>query len=198
MSSNTFDKEQVTGDRGIEPNATMPITVEAQPFGTSFTSPDAFAKEYRGETIGSTQLGTDDDSKLGASVAARAAREAFNSACDSPDPDYAENQYYACRDALEGLWQYAAIRTEAFRDLLGMVEVAIRTSSLTALDTVQRDVLQSALINLNRIFVSRSDVDGHLRAFAEHGIDITGPITGRDAAQSFRVVPVDPESGDPL
>src|SRR5260370_1042594 len=71
---------------------------------------------------------------------ARRARDAFAVACDSSDPDNAEASFFSAKDRLQELWAMAPYRDRPFRDLLGLLDAAIKKVDLTAFSQAQRDV----------------------------------------------------------
>lgn len=190
MSTNLHDREFATGSSFADAGTGTPVLSSSQlpAVKQGIELPDSEARESVGRQCGSESSEDIEDQKLAASAAARHARSAFKSACENLDPDYSENQYFACRDALEELWHYSSLRTRAFRDLLAVLEAAVKSSPMSDFDDTQRSVLQLAFGTLTRAFVDERDVEKHIQAFAEFGIDITSPIVENPTARKFRVI----------
>ncbi len=109
-------------------------------------------------------------------VLAQTARDAFREACTATNPDQADACLAAAKDALERLWAYAPLRARPFRDLLGLLEAALKRTELSQLTTTQRDVLRQAFSALPRWILDDETVEDFIDKFADHEIDITGPL----------------------
>ena len=108
---------------------------------------------------------------------ARAARDSFREACESEEEDQADACFAETVASLKELWPLAVYRAQPFKDLLGALDAALRYRSLGEFEPHQRDALRTALSDLPKWHLADSEVESHLRRFAEHGIDITGPVT---------------------
>jgi hypothetical protein len=117
---------------------------------------------------------------------ARAARDAFKSACESGDADQADSLYGVTTDSLEELWKFAALRDQPFRDLLAALEAALRDHTISDFSDHQRNVLRHAFADLTRWLLEENAVEAHLAKFADTKIDILGPV--RKTARKFRIV----------
>jgi hypothetical protein len=128
----------------------------------------------------------DEDPRTVSQDLARRARDAFRDACDEIDQDTSEGNYAAMRSTIEELWRFAKYRDMAFRDLLAMLDAATKHKDLEAFDPTQRDVLRSTFQDLPRWIIEYDVVQTAIQKFAEHGIDITGPIRQR-TAKGYRI-----------
>jgi hypothetical protein len=118
---------------------------------------------------------------------ARKARDGFRDACSTIDGDTAELNYIACRDALGALWEHAHLRDVPFRDLLAALSAAVNHTEFADFDESQRDVLRTAFTDLPRWLIEQAIVIEHLERFADHGVDILGPIRSQPKI-AYRVV----------
>jgi hypothetical protein len=107
---------------------------------------------------------------------ARRAWMSFRDACEANDSDVRDASYHAARSALDELWSYAKHRDRPFRDLLGMLTAATKRTDIEVFDNTQRDVLRGAFADLSRWLLDYDAVLRHIESFAEHGVDITGPL----------------------
>lgn len=124
-------------------------------------------------------------------VLARRARDAFREACEATDPDQAEASFLAARYKLEELWQYAPVRDRAFRDLLGLLDAALRRTEWVDLSQSQRDVLRQAFADLPKMFLDDDLVGQHIERFADQAIDVLGPLrpaTAKRIEVSFKEI----------
>ena len=128
----------------------------------------------------------DDDPRTLSQDLARRARDAFRDACESLDKDSSEASYVAMRSTIDDLWRFARYRDMAFRDLLAIVDAATKHKDLDAFDPTQRDVLRSTFQELPRWIIEYDVVQTAIHKFADHGIDITGPIRQR-TAKGYRI-----------
>jgi len=174
MLESEFDNDQ----SGQDVNAPS-LSTTSRPPGSQEVILDSPAIEFKSDTAGPVFVEEDiQDASLAILAQAREARQRFSNACDALTPDKAETHYYAARDALEALWKYASLRIEAFGELLGLVEAAVRGNTLCDLNATQRAVVDQALIHLSRPYVDQIEVDSLNKKFAEHHIDICGPLRG--------------------
>jgi hypothetical protein len=118
---------------------------------------------------------------------ARNAWLAFRDACESSYEDEREANYLVVRSLLDDLWGFAKHRDAPFRDMLAMLTAATKYTSLDSFDETQRDALRTAFVDLARWPLNDSTVLSHIETFAEHGIDITGPIRNAET-KKFRVI----------
>jgi hypothetical protein len=109
---------------------------------------------------------------------ARRARDAFREACSSNRPDEADASYASARGLLEDLWEYAYLRDRPFRDLLGLLEAALKGRERTDFHEPQREVLLKAFADLPRWLLDEDAVEGHIERFAEQDVDVTAPLRG--------------------
>lgn len=113
---------------------------------------------------------------------ARQTRDAFRDACDGGTGLDAELSFATTKRLIEDLWGYAYLRDRPFRDLLALLDAALKRVDFTTLHKTQRDVLRQAFSDLPRWLLDESTVQGHIERFAEHDIDVVGPLrsaTGR-------------------
>jgi hypothetical protein len=121
----------------------------------------------------------------------RRARDAFRDACSSEDADEAEANFASAKSFIEELWEYAYLRDRPFRDLLALLDAALKRVELNDLNQTQRDVLSQAFSDLPRWMLEDTTVEGHIGRFAEYDIDITGPLrtsTGKRVRVTFEVL----------
>jgi hypothetical protein len=122
---------------------------------------------------------------------ARRANEAFRDACEAQDGDEAEPNFLAAKKLTENLWEYAYLRDRPFRDLLALVDAALKRTDLLQLSQVQRDSIRQAFADLPRWLLDEDTVEKHIELFAEHDVDITGPLrstNGRKVRVTFEEV----------
>lgn len=122
---------------------------------------------------------------------ARRARDAFKEACSSETPDEAEASFASAKSVVEELWEYAYLRDRPFRDLLALLDAALKRAELTELSETKRDVLGQAFSALPRWMLDDTTVEGHIDRFAEHDVDIIGPLratTGKRVRVTFEVI----------
>jgi hypothetical protein len=109
---------------------------------------------------------------------ARRARDAFSEACSSDDPDEADSSFASAKSLLDQLWDYAYLRDRPFRDLLALLEGALKPVELESLRDAQREAIRQAFDDLPRWMLDDSTVEGHIDRFAEEDIDPTAPVRG--------------------
>ncbi|HJT76146.1 MAG TPA: hypothetical protein VJ739_03000 [Gemmataceae bacterium] len=122
---------------------------------------------------------------------ARRARDAFKDACSAGMPDEVEASFASAKGLIQELWEFAYLRDRPFRDLLGLLDAALKRAELSELSDCQRDVLRQAFADLPRWMLDEGTVEGHVDRFAEHGVDIIGPLriaTGKKVRVTFEVV----------
>ncbi|MBM4070492.1 MAG: hypothetical protein FJ271_16280 [Planctomycetes bacterium] len=122
------------------------------------------------------------------------ARDAFKDACSSISIDEAEASLASTKGHIEELWEYAYLRDRPFRDLLALLDAALKRAALPDLNTAQRDVLRQAFADLPRWMLEDATVDDHIDRFAEHDVDIIGPLRatrGKRFVVSFEEVKSD-------
>jgi hypothetical protein len=107
---------------------------------------------------------------------ARRALDSYAGACDAADPDQSEACYVAAKAALEDLWGYARWRDRYFRDLLALLEAAVKPRELTDFAPAQREALRRAFEDLPKWILDDRTLEEHIDKFAELDIDITAPI----------------------
>ena len=107
---------------------------------------------------------------------ARRAKNAFIDACSSAGPDEAETSFISAKSLLEELWDYAYLRDRPFRDLLALLDAALKRAELGEFDESQRDVLRQAFADLPRWLLDDAILASHIERFAEHNVDITSPL----------------------
>ncbi len=119
------------------------------------------------------------------------ARDAFNDACSTESPDESEASFASVKSLIEELWEYAYVRDRPFRDLLALLDAALKRAELMEFSETQRDVLSQAFADLPRWMLDDTAVEGHIDRFAEHDVDITGPlraITGKRVRVTLEVI----------
>jgi len=122
---------------------------------------------------------------------ARRASEAFADACEAETEDEAEASFLVAKRFVENLWEYAYLRDQPFRDLLALVDAALKRAELPQLSQAQRDSVREALSDIHRWLLDEDTVEEHIERFAEHDVDITGPLrstTGRKVRVTFEEV----------
>ena len=102
------------------------------------------------------------------------------------DQEGAEASYLAMRLAIEELWRFAKYRDMAFRDLLAILDAATKHTDLGAFGPTQRNVLRSVFQDLPTWLIEYEVVESAIQKFAEHNIDISGPIRST-TPRRFRV-----------
>jgi hypothetical protein len=118
---------------------------------------------------------------------ARRACNAFRDACEAADEDSAEASYLLSRSTLDELWGCAKHRDVPFRDLLAMLTAALKHRELSNFDDGQKNVLRTAFSHLPTWLLEFDVVDDLIDRFADHDIDITGPIAPA-TQKKFRVI----------
>ncbi len=118
---------------------------------------------------------------------ARRSRDAFRDACAAASPDDAEANFAECRAKLVDLWRFARLRDQPFRDLLGLVEAAVRSHEFDQLHQAQRDALAAALADLAQWFLDDAAVEKHIASFVEHDINTLKPVL-LSSEKRYRVV----------
>src|SRR5262249_42073445 len=103
-------------------------------------------------------------------------RDAFQEACAAITPDEAEAAFASTKRLVEELWEYAYLRDRPFRDLLALVDAALKRADLAGFQEEQRKVVRQAFSDLPRWMLDEAAVEGHVLRFADHDIDITGPL----------------------
>ncbi len=122
---------------------------------------------------------------------ARRARDAFSDACSTENPDEEEASFASAKNLIEDLWEYAYLRDRPFRDLLALLDAALKRAELMEFSETQRDVLSQAFSDLPRWMLDDTTVEGHIDRFAEYDVDITGPLratTGKRVRVTFEVI----------
>jgi len=129
-----------------------------------------------------------EDASHAVSVSARSARDAFRDACESNDETEAEQSFQECWQLLESIWQWddCEVRGQAFIDLLGLLDAALRNRDFRDFNPEQRDTIRQAIIDLPKSFVDAKQVSKHLRAFVDANIDVISPVV-MDADEEFFV-----------
>jgi hypothetical protein len=94
--------------------------------------------------------------------------------------------FASVKSLFEELWGYAYLRDRPFRDLLALLETGVKYAEWTGLNDAQRDVLRQAFSDLARWMLDDETVDGHRDRFADHDLDVTGPLRPRPG-QKLRV-----------
>jgi len=107
---------------------------------------------------------------------ARRARDAFKDACSATTPDESEAAFASAKHMLDDLWEYAYLRDRPFRDLLALLDAALKRAELAEFKEVQRNVLRKAFCDLPRWILDEATVEGHIIRFADHDVDITSPL----------------------
>jgi hypothetical protein len=110
---------------------------------------------------------------------AREAKDAFKEACGAGenDQDQADACYATTLRALEGLWNFAHLRDQPFRDLLAALEAALKYRSIRDFNSDQRNVLCIAFGDLPRWHLDDSQVEEHLSRFVEQDVEVTTPLS---------------------
>lgn len=119
------------------------------------------------------------------------ARDAFEDACSTEDPDESEASFASAKSLIEDLWEYAYLRDRPFRDLLALLDAALKRAELLEFSGTQRDVLSQAFSDLPRWMLDDTTVEGHIDRFAEYDVDITGPLratTGKRVRVTLEVI----------
>jgi hypothetical protein len=122
---------------------------------------------------------------------ARRASDAFKDACNAPTADEAESAFATVKQMLEELWGYAYLRDRPFRDLLALLDAALKRASLVDLKENERDVLRQAFRDLPKWMLDICTVDEHIIRFADQGVDITSPlrpINGKQIRMKIEVI----------
>jgi hypothetical protein len=153
----------------------QPETQSAPHNGYKATSDAPEAAVYRLTDKAMSVAGTEDFIDKSQSIARRA-RDAFRESCEADEEDQAETSFLAAKHKLQELWEYAAVRDRPFRDLLGLLDAATRYADLPNFTPAQRDILRQAFADLPRLYLGDDLVKEHIHHFAEHGVDILGPI----------------------
>lgn len=119
---------------------------------------------------------------LDVGVLSRAARDCFQSVMDEHsrgNVEAADAALSEAKDRIIELWPLAAFRAPPFRSLLGAVDAALRYHTVSEFNDTQLRCLMDAFRDLPRNGLLQDDVSKHMRAFAEHAVDVTGPLRGR-------------------
>ena len=117
----------------------------------------------------------------------RSARDSFIDACEASGLENSELNFMACCAVIERLWAFAKYRDVPFRDLLGILTAALKGRELSDFDSTQKDVLRSAFSLLPIWFLEYEAVEDMIGKFADHDIDITGPISQKPPKR-FRII----------
>jgi hypothetical protein len=89
----------------------------------------------------------------------------------------AEQSLDVAKTTLDELWKFAKYRDRAFQDLLAIIEPALKRREISDFNSTQRDILRTAFTYLPQWMIDYDVVEELTEKFAEHDIDITGPIT---------------------
>ncbi len=166
---------------GAPPSEGTPLTVSR---GSPLVQPDhgkSSGNEYQVEQTDEARELRDACVSL-----ARRAGDAFSEACESTALDEADSNFSSSKGTLEELWGYAALRDRPFRDLLALLDAALKRTELGQLSDTQRDVIRQAFCDLPRWMLDDSAVEAHIERFADADIDILGPVRCREG-QRVRV-----------
>ena len=109
----------------------------------------------------------------------RQARESFLVASKNADEDLADSSYREVVDTIEELWTLAELRAQPSRDLLGLLDAALKHREIGEFSTAKRTALYLALDTMAKPFVSQSDYEGHVDSFLDAEIDTFAPVRER-------------------
>lgn len=198
--SGQLQRDDLTGDKLFDPSAGKGTEAQQAPASESSTSlrlyepPTPSRWRQKAPAMGDDSIqGTEQATEFRDACVAlgRRARDAFKDACSLETPDEAESSFSSAKSLIEDLWEYAYLRDRPFRDLLALLDAALKRAELIELSETQRDVLRQAFSDLPRWMLEDTTVEGHIDRFAEHAVDIMGPLRvtkGKRVRVTFEVI----------
>lgn len=124
---------------------------------------------------------------LDAMSVARSIRDLLNSAFSSPAEVESANQFFSACDKVRELWNFAAQRNQAYKDLLGLIEVATVGRNLEDITLAQQTVVKIAVADLLKVFLTTDQVSQHRRGFIKAKIDLLRPFNAPKTGRRFSV-----------
>jgi hypothetical protein len=179
------------GTSGIDDDMNMSVTSSVSPPPLPNPLRDK-TDEYRDDSsppVARAKVDDQSDAQTPGDDSQRIARTAwltFRDAINATDDDSREASYLAVRSYIDELWKYAKARDIPFRDLLGMLTAATKYAEFDSFGATQLVILYEALGTLAGWMIEEDAVMKYIERFAEHDIDISGPIM-TPAAKKYKI-----------